>query len=82
MLFEHVFFLKILKTGQNCLHDITRQNVAARFSILSYAFVAVNKVCGKMSLTFDFASRHHFVREIKLKKYNYFIDFPVFSVQF
>ena len=46
VLFEHGFYLKILKTDQVCLHEVMRQNIAAQNAHFVYAFVDVNIASG------------------------------------
>ena len=44
VLFEQGFYLKILKVGWGFLHDIMRQNIAARNEHFVYAFVDISVV--------------------------------------
>ena len=50
-------------------------------SILFMLLLTSTLLVEMTSLTFDSASRRHFVQD-KRMKYYYFNDFPVFSVQF
>ena len=85
MLFEHGFYLKILKWALVCLHDVTRQGVAARNEYFAYAFVDVNVASGNDVFDVRFCSLRHFVQKgptYEIPLLLCLFVFPVFLVRF
>ena len=83
VLFEHGFNLKILRMGQGCLHDVTRQNLSAWNEHFAYAFVDVNVVSRNDLFDVGFCKLMHILyNEIQRTNYDYFNDFPRVSVEF